>query len=521
MPGVSLPCVLGPAACDYVTPELDQFTEAKSLLDTHMTFAHTQPTQTEADPDTSWSLERIPGAEDLEPESFMLEDGQKVITLGRKKGNSRVCQGLKVSRHHASLIKRSGGWAIMDVGSTCGTFVNGELLETNKVRKLESGDTISLGTSDKTEAGSHHFRVVQPLVKDWEEQSEDTDDEGFADTPAASPDMQSEMPEEAECFTEYEPEFNDKKITVDNKPEENVVEEQVKVEIHEESKHIPVIRECFIRLVNFKEAEYEKEEDTFGCDLCDFSSNDSDSLDIHIREEHIEITYPCDECHYSASSKEKLETHVITIHENVEELKDSKMVPSKPVKSHYCDQCPHKARDATRLAMHKQTAHSDIEIKCDLCDFICKHKIFLKRHIHLMHEERKFVCQQCGRNFALQGTLNRHLRETHTNFVCDQCEFTSTNKETFKRHVDKLHLGIKYKCKQCDHESISQKARRAHERLVHENIKYPCHICDHVSNNKCNLMKHLERPDHGGRGTNWRLKEMGKKQKNYHKTKHT
>ena len=170
--------------------------------------------------------------------------------------------------------------------------------------------------------------------------------------------------------------------------------------------------------------------------------------------------------------------------------------------------------------MHKQTAHSDVQIKCQNCDYICKHEIHLKHHMRRMHEEKRFVCEECGCKFYIQGQLNRHIRETHndTDFVCDQCNWTGKNKETFKRHLEK-HLGIKYECKKCDHEAVSSKALRAHINIVHENVKYQCHVCDYNAKSRSNLLKHLERPDHGGRGTNWRMKELGIKPKNYRKKK--
>ena len=115
MPGVSLPCVLGPGLCLYVTPELEEFSQAKSLLDSHMTFAHTQPAHQEAASNT-WLLERMP--RHLETELFSLDDRRGVITLGRKKGSDKVCSGQKVSRHHISLIRSQRGWGVIDVGST-------------------------------------------------------------------------------------------------------------------------------------------------------------------------------------------------------------------------------------------------------------------------------------------------------------------------------------------------------------------------------------------------------------------
>jgi hypothetical protein len=52
---------------------------------------------------------------------------------------------LGVSRHQARLIRQNGGFAVIDVGSTNGTYVNGRAVPYNQPTPLHDGDTLSFG----------------------------------------------------------------------------------------------------------------------------------------------------------------------------------------------------------------------------------------------------------------------------------------------------------------------------------------------------------------------------------------
>lgn len=64
-----------------------------------------------------------------------------IFNIGRKSNNDMVISDMRVSRQHAQLRKTSEGFLIFDVGSTGGTFINGERI-TSKI--LKSGDVIGL-----------------------------------------------------------------------------------------------------------------------------------------------------------------------------------------------------------------------------------------------------------------------------------------------------------------------------------------------------------------------------------------
>ena len=55
-----------------------------------------------------------------------------------------------VSGSHGRIVGQPGGWKIVDVGSTNGTFVNGRRLATGEECQLKRGDKIRIATLDFT-----------------------------------------------------------------------------------------------------------------------------------------------------------------------------------------------------------------------------------------------------------------------------------------------------------------------------------------------------------------------------------
>jgi pSer/pThr/pTyr-binding forkhead associated (FHA) protein len=66
-----------------------------------------------------------------------------VLTIGREASNAVAINDAEVSRKHTQLVLQGGKYVITDLGSTNGTFVNGQRLTGQHV--LQPGEIISLG----------------------------------------------------------------------------------------------------------------------------------------------------------------------------------------------------------------------------------------------------------------------------------------------------------------------------------------------------------------------------------------
>jgi FhaA, N-terminal domain/FHA domain len=83
--------------------------------------------------------------------ALLVTDGKRLVvgasgaTIGRSRDCDVVLSDPNVSRRHAELRPRGGGWAIADLGSTNGVSVNGVRVE--RPQTLRPGDRIEIGTT--------------------------------------------------------------------------------------------------------------------------------------------------------------------------------------------------------------------------------------------------------------------------------------------------------------------------------------------------------------------------------------
>lgn len=66
-----------------------------------------------------------------------------LITIGRKEGNTIVLKDPYISSHHARIYKDESEYIIEDLGSTNGTYLNGNPIVNRAF--LDVGDIIKLG----------------------------------------------------------------------------------------------------------------------------------------------------------------------------------------------------------------------------------------------------------------------------------------------------------------------------------------------------------------------------------------
>ncbi len=67
------------------------------------------------------------------------------LVLGRAADCDLVVADARVSRHHSELCRQGDGWLLCDLGSTNGTFLNGQRL--TQALPLRDGDAIEIGSA--------------------------------------------------------------------------------------------------------------------------------------------------------------------------------------------------------------------------------------------------------------------------------------------------------------------------------------------------------------------------------------
>ncbi len=98
---------------------------------------------------------------------YLSEDNQTVhdltdekVTVGRLPDNSLQIEDDSVSSHHAELTLENGEYHLQDLGSTNGTFVNGEAAT---AVILKAGDQVRFGKIDCVMVGEELASGSQPL----------------------------------------------------------------------------------------------------------------------------------------------------------------------------------------------------------------------------------------------------------------------------------------------------------------------------------------------------------------------
>lgn len=77
--------------------------------------------------------------------------GAMPVKIGRAPDNQvTIADDLKASRHHAEIRQMGNGYCIVDVGSTSGTFVNGQPIPPQKPHQLYTQNIIRIGDTNFT-----------------------------------------------------------------------------------------------------------------------------------------------------------------------------------------------------------------------------------------------------------------------------------------------------------------------------------------------------------------------------------
>ncbi|MCO5198714.1 MAG: FHA domain-containing protein [Anaerolineae bacterium] len=97
-----------------------------------------------------------------EGERITYEPDAGVLYIGRATDREIVLNDPNVSRRHARLEHRAGGWYICDLGSTNGTYLNGAPINPNVPVRWEPSQTVRIGNSTLAWKDDMRTQVITP-----------------------------------------------------------------------------------------------------------------------------------------------------------------------------------------------------------------------------------------------------------------------------------------------------------------------------------------------------------------------
>lgn len=202
--------------------------------------------------------------------------------------------------------------------------------------------------------------------------------------------------------------------------------------------------------------------------------------------QHKNSTVKCHECGMLLSNERALQRHLPT-HEPTVCIFCGKHVSKKMLSKH-------------------MLIHSERRYTCDICGKKFAQPAALSQHMQLHSDQKRYTCEKCGKQYAQAVGLRQHKQvcysmEENSPFsvdiskrTCNICSKVFTQVCSLNAHKRTVHdEGAKYKCNICGRNCLNYKKLEEHK-LVHTKDKqHPCTYCDKYFKYERSLVQHLER----------------------------
>ncbi|XP_069972405.1 uncharacterized protein [Penaeus vannamei] len=220
------------------------------------------------------------------------------------------------------------------------------------------------------------------------------------------------------------------------------------------------------------------------CSLCKKDCKTPYYLQLHITTKHEAAKFTCLQCDRSFKWRQSYGKHMAIFHSNAD-------------MQYACPKCPKHFKTASELRLH-QVAHSDEKkYVCDICGKVFKHEYTRDKHVKTVHQDKRdHMCPQCGSLFKAKAYLDQHLSQVHTTkerVKCLQCGHDFKTMSNLKSHIKSVHnsRNPKYTCETCNKTFMAPKDLARHTK-VHTGVKdYVCPVCRRSFARKDNMVSHM------------------------------
>jgi DNA-directed RNA polymerase subunit RPC12/RpoP len=151
----------------------------------------------------------------------------------------------------------------------------------------------------------------------------------------------------------------------------------------------------------------------------------------------------------------------------------------------FCDVCGAKFDTEAKLKKHRPIhKDEDTPFACADCGRLFTTRYIMRKHIERYHKYPLHRCKKCGTNFHSLKDLRLHHLHGHVDasrpHKCFECGKSFAKENWLFRHIQGVHEKIKtFQCKQCSKSFVWDQQLRDH--IAREHLKEPPHACNYCS----------------------------------------
>ncbi|XP_045771379.1 oocyte zinc finger protein XlCOF6.1-like isoform X2 [Maniola jurtina] len=219
------------------------------------------------------------------------------------------------------------------------------------------------------------------------------------------------------------------------------------------------------------------------CDLCSKCFVSQERFKVHKLAHETKKSLKCTPCEKTFITWSGLRRHNASCHERVS------------LKTLKCSTCGKIAKSRESLRMHEKAHRKRNLFICNVCGKGCTTSGVLKAHLetHKENRERHCTCDQCGKKFYTNKTLDSHIQKCHTGkrYICQVCSFPFTDKYNLAKHLlNHDGKGTVFKCEDCNKSYTSRTSYIEHQRMHSGERPFVCSYCSKSFTSKKRLTEH-------------------------------
>ncbi|CAG9763093.1 unnamed protein product [Ceutorhynchus assimilis] len=208
--------------------------------------------------------------------------------------------------------------------------------------------------------------------------------------------------------------------------------------------------------------------ETFQCPNCPKVFDRNYKLKTHLIVHNSSKPFVCLQCNSTFKTNSALRRHIRELHEQT--------------RKYTCTECDKVFNSKTNYVIHQKRHLFEFKVRCEHCnEGFVTHSEY-RRHLDAKHNQKRYVCDICGKNISSERHLKAHKKLHEANYEAvyfQECGFCNKRFRHLKKHIRESHegLGHNYVCPTCGKTFRSENSFKVHQ-MIHKGIRpYECQCC--------------------------------------------